>query len=85
MAPEMISTIGYCRDRRVLQNRHRPRSAKKLTTGTRSYHGIAFPQEKQAERPASERPEWYRSVKTFVKLPIAVPSAKKKKDSNPIE
>ena len=37
-----------------------------------------FEQEKQIERPPSENPELYLKIKTFKKLPITAPKAKKK-------
>lgn len=72
--PAKNSTSGYCQDIFVLQPLHLPRSARKLTTGTRSVHESVRLQEKQIDRPPTPIPVLKRNATTFKKLPMIVPA-----------
>jgi len=69
-----ISTITYLHPIHAPQDRHRPRSASQLTSGTFSHHARVLPQLRQCERGLTMlSPAGQRVRHTFRKLPKASP------------
>ena len=76
-SPETASTIGYCQDIFERQEEHLPLNAKKLNSGTSSYHLNFLAQLKHFDFPETmDCPVFRRKITTLRKLPIIAPKTK---------